>query len=75
MKNVMIDDEIKINWPKEEIKALADFCAKYNIVVEYSHMSPSVTLAYLKRKMGISDEPLAERTPYFIRNLKPILHG
>lgn len=71
----MNESEIKIKWPEEEVKALADFCVKHGIIVEYGHMSPSATLAYLKRKMGIEDEPLKERTPYSNRNLKPILHG
>lgn len=71
----MTESEIKIKWPAEEVRALAEFCTKYGIVVEHGHMSPSVTLAYLKRKMGIEDEPLKERTPYSNRNLKPILHS
>jgi hypothetical protein len=75
MKNVMNESEIKIKWPDDEVRALAEFCAKHGIVVEHGHMSPSATLAYIKRKMGIEDAPLAERTPYAHRNLKPILHG
>jgi hypothetical protein len=75
MKTVMNESEIKIKWPEAEVKALADFCSKHGIVVEHGHMSPSATLAYLKRKMGIEDAPLEERTPYSTRNLKSILHG
>ena len=71
----MDESEIKIKWPDEEVKALTDFCTKHGIVVEHGHMSPSVTLAYLRRKMGIADEPLEERTPYSNRLHKPILHG
>lgn len=71
----MDNSEIKIKWPEEEVKALADFCLKHGISVEHGHMSPSATLAYLKRKMGIEDVPLEERTPYSNRILKPILHG
>jgi hypothetical protein len=71
----MNESEIKITWPETEVRALAEFCAKHGIMVEHGHMSPSVTLAYLKRKMGIEDAPLEERIPYSNRNLKPILHG
>ena len=76
----IMNDSTTITWPSEDIKTLEDFCKKHGVVgFNCGHMSPIAALAFLKKKMGISDPTLTERTPYVgylqTGNQKSVLHG
>ncbi len=67
----VITDAKPAEWPEKDVKALADFCRKNNIVgFDCGRMSPIAALAFLKRKLGLSDNPLSEKVPFGDR--KPI---
>ena len=61
----VITDAKPAEWPAKDIKALADFCKKNNILgFDCGRMSPIAALALLKRKLGWVDNPLSERVPF-----------
>jgi len=59
------DTTPEVKWPEDQVKALEDFCKQYGIIGFKSKLSPAVSLAFLKRKIGgFEDVPLSERVPY-----------
>ena len=61
----IITDANMAEWPVKDVKALADFCRKNNILgFDCGRMSPIAALALLKKKIGMSDNPLTERIPF-----------
>ena len=61
----IITDAKPSEWPERDIKALEDFCRKYNVEwPDCGKMPPVVALAMLKTKLGVEDPPLHERIPF-----------
>ena len=60
-----VDDKPVQTWQEKDLKALEDFCIKHGIIgFNTGRMSPIASLAFLKRKLEISDDvPLEERIP------------
>lgn len=59
-----VDVSDVIKWPEKDLKALNDFCKKYNILgFNCGKMSPIAALSMLKSQLGIVDAPLEERIP------------